>query len=83
MGYSRFENKNFIQLINKLDKTLDSKTLVILSKPDTNFRLACKNIENVETILATNLNIKSLIRAQQIFIDQEALKVIEDTYSGN
>jgi large subunit ribosomal protein L4 len=77
------KTKNFIQLINRLDKTLDSKTLVILSKPDKNVQLACKNIESVETILATNLNIKTLIRAQQIFIDQEALKVIEDTYSGN
>ena len=57
--------------------------MVILSKPDKNVQLACKNIESVETILATNLNIKTLIRAQQIFIDQEALKVIEDTYSGN
>ena len=77
------KTKNFIQLINRLDKTLDSKILVILSKPDKNVQLACKNIESVETILATNLNIKTLIRAQQIFIDQEALKVIEDTYSGN
>ena len=57
--------------------------MVILSKPDKNVQLACKNIESVETILAPNLNIKTLIRAQQIFIDQEALKVIEDTYSGN
>lgn len=74
------KTKEFLNLISKADKNLDSKTLIVLSKANYPIQLAVRNIPTVETVLATSLNIKALLRAQQIFLDETTLNLIKEIY---
>jgi len=74
------KTKEFLNLISKADKNLDSKTLIVLSNTNDPIQLAVRNISTVETVLATSLNIKALLRAQQIFLDETTLNLIKEIY---
>ena len=74
------KTKEFLNLISKADKNLDSKTLIVLSNANDPIQLAVRNIATVETVLATSLNIKALLRAQQIFLEETTLKIIKEIY---
>jgi large subunit ribosomal protein L4 len=74
------KTKEFLNLISKADKNLDSKTLIVLSNANDPIQLAVRNIATVETVLATSLNIKALLRAQQIFLDETTLNIIKEIY---
>ena len=74
------KTKEFLNLISKADKNLDSKTLIVLSNANDPIQLAVRNIPTVETVLATSLNIKALLRAQQIFLDETTLNLIKEIY---
>ena len=74
------KTKEFLNLIGKANKKLDSKTLIVLSNANDPIRLAVRNIPTVETVLATSLNIKAVLRAQQIFLDEATLNIIKEIY---
>ena len=74
------KTKEFLNLISKADKNLDSKTLIILSKANDPIQLAVRNIPTVETVLAKSLNIRALLRAQQIILDETTLNLIKEIY---
>ena len=59
------------------------KTLVILSDANNPIQLAVRNLPKVETLLVTNLNIKALLNAQQIFLDQTALDLINKVHCND
>jgi large subunit ribosomal protein L4 len=77
------KTKEFLNLVGKADKNLDSKTLILLSDSNDKVKLAVRNIPTVETVLATNLNVKALLRAQQIFLDETTLNVIKERYCND
>jgi large subunit ribosomal protein L4 len=77
------KTKEFLNLVGKADKNLDSKTLILLSDPNDKVQLAVRNIPTVETVLATNLNVKALLRAQQIFLDETTLNIIKERYCND
>jgi len=77
------KTKEFLNLVGKADKNLDSKTLILLSDSNDKVQLAVRNIPTVETVLATNLNVKALLRAQQIFLDETTLNVIKERYCND
>nr|YP_009244222.1 ribosomal protein L4 [Gelidium elegans]AMK96464.1 ribosomal protein L4 [Gelidium elegans] len=54
--------------------------LIIVSKKDHNLYLSLRNLKNVELIESKQLNILSLIRANKLIIDTQALKDINKTY---
>jgi len=74
------KTKDFLNLISNANKKLESKTLIVLSNANDPIRLAVRNIPTVETILATSLNIKAVLRAQQIFLDETTLNLIKEIY---
>ena len=74
------KTKEILNLISKADKNLDSKTLIILSKANDPIQLAVRNIPTVETVLAKSLNIRALLRAQQIILDETTLNLIKEIY---
>ena len=74
------KTKEFLNLIGKANKNLDSKTLIVLANSNDPIQLAVRNIPTVETVLATSLNIKALLRAQQIFLDETTLNLIKEIY---
>ena len=70
-------------MLSKANKNLDSKTLIILEKPNKTIQLAVRNVPNVETVLASSLNIKALLRAQQIFLDETTLNLVKEIYCND
>ena len=77
------KTKEILNLISKADKDLKSKTLIILADSNDPIQLAVRNIPTVETVLAKSLNIKALLRAQQIFLDETTLNLIKETYCND
>jgi large subunit ribosomal protein L4 len=74
------KTKVFLNLLNQVDKDVDKKTLIILSDANDPIQLAVRNLPMVETLLVTNLNIKALLRAKQIFLDQTTLDLINKVH---
>lgn len=72
------------EILNKLfpsDKEKNGKTLVILAKPNKEVQLAIKNLPNVETILVSNLNLRALLKSDQILTEHEALQMVPKIYT--
>ena len=77
------KTKEFLNLLKKVDKNVDKKTLIILSDVNNPIQLAVRNLPKVETLLVTNLNIKALLKAQQIILDQTALDLINKAHCND
>ena len=56
------------------------KTLVISSKPNKNLQLSLRNLKNFNYILANQLNVSEIVKANQIIIDELSFQVIKETY---
>jgi large subunit ribosomal protein L4 len=80
---SNCKTKEFLNLLAKANKNLDSKTLIILAKSNDPIQLAVRNIPNVETVLASSLNIRALLKAQQIFLDETTLNLVKEIYCND
>merc|ERR1712087_335182 len=60
------KTKNFLKICDNCTINLEQKVLIIVSKKTIPLKLATQNIQNVELILASNLNTFSLLKAKQI-----------------
>lgn len=74
------KTKNIIENLKKANFNLNQKNLIISSKPNKKLKLSLQNLKNCEYILADKLNIKSLVKAEQIIIDEMSLQIIQETY---
>jgi len=77
------KTKEFLNLISKANKNLDAKTLIILANANDPIQLAVRNVPTVETVLAKSLNVKALLRAQQVFLDETTLNLIKEIYCND
>lgn len=69
---------NFLKTLgNNLE---NKKTLVISSKPNKNLQLSLRNLKNFNYILADQLNVNEIAKANQIIIDELSFQVIKETY---
>jgi large subunit ribosomal protein L4 len=69
---------NFLKIFNIFNLT--QKTLVILDQPNKNLQLSLRNLNNFEYILAHQLNITEVAKANKIIIDENAFKIIKEIY---
>lgn len=74
------KTKEFLNLIKQVNKDVNEKTLIILSDANDPIQLAVRNLPLVETLLVTNLNIKALLKAKQIFLDQTTLDLLNKAH---
>ena len=74
------KTKNFLKICEKCTINLEQKVLIIVSKKTIPLKLATQNIQNVELILASNLNTLSLLKAKQIILTPLALNKIKEIY---
>lgn len=83
---SSLTQPNTKAIINLLEKIADlkgsKKTLIIVDKPNKNLNLSLRNLKNTNLLYSNTLNIKDLLIADQIVITPDALKNIQETYSG-
>jgi large subunit ribosomal protein L4 len=63
-----------------LKKTFcDKSTLVVLPEMDKNLILSLRNIENVDTIQAKDLNALDLLSYKYLIVPEKSIKVIKET----
>ena len=74
------KTKNFLKICDNCTINLEQKVLVIVSKKTIPLKLATQNIQNVELILASNLNTFSLLKAKQIILTPLAINEIKEIY---
>merc|ERR1712226_727242 len=71
------KTKNFLKICDNCTINLEQKVLIIVSKKTIPLKLATQNIQNVELILASNLNTFSLLKAKQIILTPLAINKIK------
>ena len=79
-GITEPKTKNFVKICQDCNISLDQKVLVIVSKKTVPLKLSTQNIQNVELILASNLNTLSLLKAKQIILTPLAINDIKEIY---
>lgn len=78
--FNEIKTKGMINFLKKLDIQSNAKTLIILTKPNSMIWLASRNLKNIEVTLATCLNIKQLLKANNIILSNIGLELINTTY---
>jgi large subunit ribosomal protein L4 len=78
--FGTIKTKKVIEFLNTLGLNSNEKTLFILTKPNPKFWLASRNLENIEVTSATSLNIKQLLKTNNIILSTTGLKLINLTY---
>jgi len=79
-GLNDSKTKSFLDICTKCSVNLDQKILVVVDQKTISLKLATQNIQNVELILASNLNTFSLLKAKQILLTPLALNTIKEVY---
>lgn len=69
------ESKEIKNIRKSVNKELNGKTLVVSG--NTNVDMAVRNIENVNVINPMNLNVKDIVRARKLLIDNDSVKILE------
>jgi large subunit ribosomal protein L4 len=59
---------------------LNKKVLIVVANKTQGLKLSMRNIQNVELILASNLNTLSILKAQQILLTPSAVNEIKEIY---
>nr|YP_010336552.1 ribosomal protein L4 [Rhodospora sordida]UNJ14958.1 ribosomal protein L4 [Rhodospora sordida] len=73
--------KQFLHLLKKWEVILPNKILVIVESNNSNIYLSTRNIPQVKTICAINLNILDLLNANELIISKKALHKIEEVFN--
>ena len=73
--------KVFNDLKNKVEENLDKGLLIVLSKIDHEVSRATNNIPKVNVIRADSLNVVDILKYKYMIMIQDAIKVVEKTYS--
>ncbi len=71
------KTKDMVSVLNALN-IKDEKTLIVVKELDENLILASRNLNNVNLIEASEINVLDLIACEKVLIDEEALKAIEE-----
>lgn len=74
------KTKPLAQLMGKLP--IKRSALLVVAQRDSKVELSARNLANVKTQLATNLNVVDLLGHNQVVFAREALDVVAKTYKG-
>lgn len=69
---------SFLKMFNTFN--LQEKILIILTKPNKNLQLSLRNLNNFQYILANQLNLTEIAKANKIILDETAFEIIKETY---
>ncbi len=75
-----FKTKSFLEICKNCEIDLNQKTLLVVSEKTRSLKLATQNLENVELILASQLNTFSLLQAKQIILTIQSINEIKEIY---
>ncbi len=77
------KTKQFLQVWNNLDsklKVMGKKQLLVMPRKDDSLVRASRNIQSINSVLATSLNLKDVLKADSLVLLKASLPVIEKTY---
>ncbi len=74
--FDQIKTKQFVSLLNNFN-ALNKKSLFILPSVDKNVFLSARNIEKTNVIPASDINTYDILNADQLFISEGALPIIE------
>jgi len=74
--FDQIKTKRFVSLLNNFN-ALNKKSLFILPSVDKNVFLSARNIEKTNVIPASDINTYDILNADQLFISEGALPIIE------
>ena len=74
------KTKSFLKMCENCNIDSNQKVLVVVSKKTDSLKLATQNLQNVELILASNLNTYSLLKTKQIVLSSSSINDIKETY---
>ncbi len=77
------KTKEFVKVLSAFSKTLKDmgkRVLVVLPNADKNLIRASRNLPGVESVLASNLNLVEVLKADTMLSLKDILPVIEKTY---
>lgn len=74
--FDQIKTKQFVSLLNNFN-VLNKKSLFILPSVDKNVFLSARNIEKTNVIPASDINTYDVLNADQLFISEGALPIIE------
>jgi len=74
------KTKVFWNICQNYTRNINQKILLVVSKKTKSLKLSTQNLNNIELILASNLNTLSLLKAKQILITPLAINDIKEIY---
>lgn len=77
--FDEVKTKNFQKMLNAI--SADKKALVVTAEHDQDVNRAGKNIANVATSEARNINVYDLLKYNSLVITKDALKVVEEVFN--
>ncbi|MEG4290693.1 50S ribosomal protein L4 [Microcoleus sp. C2C3] len=78
--FPRPKSKELLSAIARWGIEPDTKVLLILPEPQVNVYLSGRNIELVNVILATSLNVYDILAADKIIVTSTAIAKIQEIY---
>ena len=78
--FQRPKSKELLSAISRWGIEPDTKVLLILPEPQPNVYLSGRNIELVNVILATSLNVYDVLAADKIIVTSTAIAKIQEIY---
>lgn len=82
LHFDKPKTQLFLHKVKTLGLNLNTKLLIIMAKKQKNTYLSTRNLKNVEIIAANQLNPLSIIKAQYLLIEVDAIKIIQNIYNG-
>ena len=77
---SSIKTKQMLEVFNNLNIPSDKNILLVSNSLEDDIHLSVRNLENVVSVRSNNLDVKNLLRSDFIVVDEQGLKIIEETY---
>ncbi|HRW20443.1 MAG TPA: 50S ribosomal protein L4 [Bacteroidales bacterium] len=79
LNYDQIKTKNIISLRTNF-KVENKKVLLVVNESNKNIYLSSRNLKNVKTISASNLNTYDIVWASKIIFEQDSIDVLEKIF---
>jgi len=77
------KTKYLLNKLKDLNIPLSAKILIIMVKKNLNTYLATRNLINVEIIQVEQINLLSIIKAEYIIVEHDAINIINNRYKNH
>ena len=80
-GIDKASTKSLNEFLTK-KLNLTGSVLLVVKDTDSNVSLSARNLKNVQVVLANNLSVKALLKADHVVASEDALRHIEEVFKA-